>query len=71
MLLFPSLICMSLIFLTITSMATYLSGFFENLHAIKKGYEKKGKSEYMINALANGTWYYQVKGLYFMVKGWN
>ncbi|MBA0619251.1 hypothetical protein Godav_028461, partial [Gossypium davidsonii] len=69
MLLFPSLICMSLIFLIIILVATYLSSFFENLHAIRKEYEKKGEPEYMINAMANGMWYYDVQGLSFVAKG--
>ncbi|KAK5786881.1 hypothetical protein PVK06_041529 [Gossypium arboreum] len=59
---------MSLIFLTITSVATYLSIFFENLHDIRKGYEKKGKPEYMMKTLFDGTWYYE-KGLSFIAKG--
>ncbi|XP_052877365.1 receptor-like protein 9DC3 [Gossypium arboreum] len=43
--------------------------FFENLHAIRKGNEKKGKPEYMMNSPVNWTRYSYVRGLSFMAKG--
>ncbi|KAK9016525.1 hypothetical protein V6N11_079021 [Hibiscus sabdariffa] len=42
--------------------------FFENLHAIKEGYEKRDKPEYMMYLLANTTWNYAF-GLSFTTKG--
>ncbi|MFQ6635493.1 hypothetical protein Gotur_010296, partial [Gossypium turneri] len=43
--------------------------FFENLHAIRKGNEKKGKPEYMMNSPVNRARYSYVRGLSFMAKG--
>ncbi|MBA0771126.1 hypothetical protein Gotri_019644, partial [Gossypium trilobum] len=40
-----------------------------NLHAIRKGNEKKGKPEYMMNSPVNWTRYSYVRGLSFMAKG--
>ncbi|KAK8972100.1 hypothetical protein V6N11_061908 [Hibiscus sabdariffa] len=42
--------------------------FFENLHAIREGYEKSDKPEYMMYLLANTTWNYAF-GLSFTTKG--
>ncbi|GMI79563.1 receptor like protein 43 [Hibiscus trionum] len=42
--------------------------FFKNLHAIREGYEKKDKPEYMTDIFANGTLNY-VFGLSFTTKG--
>ncbi|MBA0784810.1 hypothetical protein Gotri_027059 [Gossypium trilobum] len=41
MLLFPSLICMSLIFLAIISVATYLSSFWRICMTLEKGMKRK------------------------------
>ncbi|XP_022717797.1 receptor-like protein 12 [Durio zibethinus] len=42
--------------------------FFENLHAIREGYEKKVKPEYMIDASADGIAYY-IQSVSFTAKG--
>ncbi|KAA3472334.1 receptor-like protein 12 [Gossypium australe] len=43
--------------------------FLENLHDIRKGNDKKGKPEYMMDSQVNGSGYYYVRGLSFMAKG--
>ncbi|XP_022717795.1 probable LRR receptor-like serine/threonine-protein kinase At1g34110 [Durio zibethinus] len=42
--------------------------FFENLHAIREGYEKKVKPEYMIDASADGIAYH-IQSVSFTAKG--
>ncbi|KAB2006263.1 hypothetical protein ES319_D11G332100v1 [Gossypium barbadense] len=43
--------------------------FFENLHAIREGHEKKSKPEYMIFTVLNGKQYCVVEDLSFTAKG--
>ncbi|KAK9017214.1 hypothetical protein V6N11_079696 [Hibiscus sabdariffa] len=64
-----SFIRLRVIDLSHNNFSDYLSTkFFENLHAIKEGYEKIGKPKYMIEFANDGIWYY-IPGLSFATKG--
>ncbi|KAK8972081.1 hypothetical protein V6N11_061889 [Hibiscus sabdariffa] len=64
-----SFTCLRVIDISHNNFSGYLPMiFFKNLHAIKEGYEKRDKPEYMVDVLASISWNYAVD-LSFTTKG--